>query len=96
MGLGRAGGVYRQIKQKISDFRIYATALSADDILDLYHTSANIDNLQNIHEFELNEILNQQPSLNWRDPSLITMNGWSGSATYNTSQDYLVLTATNG
>jgi len=39
----------------INDVRVYATALSADDILDLYHTSANVDNLQNIHCFELQE-----------------------------------------
>lgn len=39
----------------ISDFRIYATALSADDILQLYHTSAKVDNKQNLHTFELVE-----------------------------------------
>lgn len=39
----------------LSDARIYITALSADDILDLYHTSVNVDNLQNIHCFELQD-----------------------------------------
>ena len=39
MGLGRAGGVYRQIKQQVSDLRVYAIALSADDVLELYKTS---------------------------------------------------------
>jgi len=38
-----------------SDFRIYCTALSADDILALYHTSAKVDNKQNFHTFELVE-----------------------------------------
>lgn len=38
-----------------SDIRLYTTALSAEDILDLYHTSANIDNFGNLHTFELNE-----------------------------------------
>lgn len=38
-----------------SDFRIYATALSAYDILELYHTSAKIDNLGGIHAFEVTE-----------------------------------------
>ena len=40
---------------KISDFRLYATALSAEDIADLYHTPANIDNLGGIHGFEFVE-----------------------------------------
>ena len=39
----------------MSDFRIYATALSAEDILDLYHTPASIDNLSNAHAFEFVE-----------------------------------------
>lgn len=39
----------------ISDFRIYCTALSPDDVLELYHTSAKIDNKQNLHTFELVE-----------------------------------------
>lgn len=43
-------------KGNLSDIRIYATALSAEDILDLYHTPANTDNLGNLHTFELNEI----------------------------------------
>lgn len=43
-----------------SDFRIYCTALSAEDIQSLYNTSAKIDNLQNIHTFELIE---NQPSI---------------------------------
>ena len=41
-----------------SDFRIYATALSADDILSLYHTSAKVDNLGGFHTFELSETNN--------------------------------------
>ena len=43
-------------KGQMADFRIYATALSAADILDLYHTSANIDNLGRVHGFEISEI----------------------------------------
>ncbi len=39
----------------MSDFRIYATALSDEDILDLYHTPANIDNLGGLHGFEFIE-----------------------------------------
>ena len=39
----------------ISDFRIYCTALSAEDILDLYHTSAKIDKTGKVHTFEFVE-----------------------------------------
>ena len=39
----------------LSDCRIYCTALSADDILQLYNIGAKIDNLGNIHTFELKE-----------------------------------------
>lgn len=34
---------------KISDVRIYATALSADDIKDLYSLGGRVDNLNNLH-----------------------------------------------
>jgi len=40
---------------EISDVRAYCTALSADDILSLYHTGAKVDNQQNFHAFELEE-----------------------------------------
>lgn len=39
----------------VADSRMYCTALSAEDILDLYHTSANIDDQHNIHSFEFVE-----------------------------------------
>ena len=39
----------------LSDVRIYYTALTADDILALYHTGAKVDNKQNLHAFELVE-----------------------------------------
>ncbi len=43
------------LKGLISDFRIYATALTAEQILELYHTSASIDNNGNIYARELVE-----------------------------------------
>lgn len=39
----------------ISDFRIYATALTQNQILELYNTSSTIDNLGNVYAREVNE-----------------------------------------
>lgn len=40
---------------KLSDIRIYSTALSAEDIVALYNTPAQIDNLGSMHGFEFKE-----------------------------------------
>lgn len=41
---------------KISDVRVYATALSADDVRDLYRVSSSVDNHGNAYSYEINEI----------------------------------------
>ena len=55
IGHSRAGGVHRKMKGKYSDFRVYVTALTEEQILELYHTSGTIDNKGNIYARELVE-----------------------------------------
>lgn len=63
----------------IADARIYATALSAEDILDLYHTPANIDNLGGLHGFEFIDNINNRimeangtiATKNWNNSTLL-------------------------
>ena len=55
VGFSKAGGARRRSKSYFSDFRLYATALSEDDIKELYNTSAVVDNNQNIGCFQLEE-----------------------------------------
>ena len=47
----------------VSDFRIYSTVFSADDVLQLYKVSGKIDNLGNIHSYEINEATTDKTKL---------------------------------
>ena len=40
----------------MSDFRVYATALTENDILELYHTRASVDNDKNFYGYYLKEV----------------------------------------
>ena len=51
----KAGDVFRQNDGWWSDFRVYATALSVDDIKALYNVGAAVDNGQKIHTYLLTE-----------------------------------------
>ena len=55
LGFSKAGGVWRSNKSYYSDFRIYVTALSVEDIKDLYNLGASIDSNNNLLIYELNE-----------------------------------------
>lgn len=47
-----SGASGRYFKGQMSDARVYATALSAEDVLELYHTAARIDNVGNTYVYQ--------------------------------------------
>lgn len=55
IGFSKAGGVWRSNKTYYSDFRLYCTCLSDQDILELYHTTSSIDKDQNVYIREIRE-----------------------------------------
>ena len=48
--------VITPIGESVSDFRVYSTALSPDDVKELYHTAASVDNHGNFFCGELKEV----------------------------------------
>lgn len=55
IGFSKAGGVYRKNRSYFSDFRIYATALSAEDVKQLYNTAAALCNNGILMAYSFNE-----------------------------------------
>lgn len=55
IGYSYAGGAIRKCKGYWSDFRMYVTALSNEDILELYHTAGSIDKSGTIFTYDYNE-----------------------------------------
>lgn len=66
----------------LSDFRIYCTALSADDIKQLYHTAAKVDNLGGLHTFELNENSGNEPNAKFVNSSATSVSYDAVTDTY--------------
>lgn len=54
IGADQAGGLWRGVSGRMSDFRIYATPFSEIDIKKLYNTPAAIDNDGNLYSLEFN------------------------------------------
>lgn len=74
IGLSRAENVWRRNKSQFSDFRVYATCLSQPDILELYNTSALIDNKGNGYSYKFDEISTNLFTLeNWNEGCKITL-----------------------
>lgn len=55
IGFSKAGGVWRKTDGYYSDFRVYCTALSANDIKALYEDAGYIDKNGNFHAYEFVE-----------------------------------------
>lgn len=55
-----ASGVHRCMSGSISDFRIYCTALSINDIKSLITVNAKIDKIHKLHTYEIIENTNSQ------------------------------------
>lgn len=66
-----------------SDVRMYCTALSAEDILDLYHTSMNIDDMNVLHSFELAE----------QSGNMFAGSPMTGTVTWDDTNNYYTITS---
>ena len=82
---GAGAGAVGTFLGQISDARIYATAFTAEEVLELYNNPVNVDNLGDIHSFEFNEV----ETTNLSDFSLTSSNWVSDgvTATYTTEHN---------
>lgn len=76
----KAGGGNRTTSGYLSDFRIYCTTLSADDIKQLYEVGAKIDNHGNIHTYNLSEEISREVDAKF-------VNNSATSVTYDVATD---------
>ena len=106
LDLGGRQGV-SQYKGNISDFRIYATALSAEDVATLYHTSAQIDDLGGVHAFDFEENIDGREllALPWTNSytnhtktslweNFNNKGEWTSNTNSSSSTDYIKITPT--
>lgn len=56
LGYSHAGGVYRKLRAYYSDFRLYVTALSAEQIAELYNTAVSVANNGTLMGYEFMEV----------------------------------------
>ena len=56
IGYSHAGGVYRKVQAYYSDFRLYATALSDEQVAELYNTAVSVANNGTLMGYELVEV----------------------------------------
>lgn len=82
--IGRRSTANNYTTNEISDLRLYATALSDDDVMHLYKTSASIDNLAGFHTFEIEE-KNHTPSIQKNGETI------ANNFIEKTNNDYLYL-----
>ena len=92
IGFDDGGGGYRYIDGKIDDLRIYATALSDEDIKELYQTRGNIDSHGNLYVQEVLETGHKPLIANYT----LWQNGQTGSISPfsqngSTSENYRIL-----